>query len=338
MEDHQELALRLEEAARRLREMEAQPNPAFELSKALPAELGALWSRSPQSRNKAFRSVLIDHWVKGLQSVLDGLDWHGRVVVARDSVLAELDGVRMHADRDMRFFRKSGRAAGASLLGRLQLVTDKPERVIDIGANIGEISLFYSRSLPDARIVAVEASSENIVEFERNRTLQTFPTDNLQLIHAAVADREGTIDITVGAGDMNTVLVEDGLDRLRDRGTTGTEQVRAITLDTVIEAAGGGPVDLIKIDIEGAEPLLGEALARHAGKIKMIFVEFSVFNTLEAYIGLNDRLLAAGYRVFDAKMRPIAEMAGWLAAARANAPSVNIWYVRSDLVPDDLQP
>ncbi len=331
MEPHQKLALRLEEAARRLRQMDTEPNPAFEVSRQLAADLGDLWSRSPLSRNKAFRSLLIDHWVKSVQAVLTGLDWQGRIVVSRDGVIAELDGVRMHADRDLRFFRKSGRCAGTSLLTRLQTLVEKPARVIDIGANIGEISLFFSGALPDATVVAIEASSENVVEFERNRALQTYPTGNLRLIHAAVADREGTIDITVGAGDMNTVLVEDGLERLRDRGTTGVEQVRAITLDNVLEAAGGGPVDLLKIDIEGAEPLLADALVRNAGAIRTIYVEFSVFNTLEAYLDLNDRLLAAGYRVYDSKMRPIAGMTEWLSDARAAAPSVNLWYVRSDL-------
>lgn len=322
-----DLADRLEAAAHRLREADDRPGAAFEAVRSLPAELGAFWSASPQAQAKSFRADLVVNWARGVQAVLDGLGWQGQVILTRDGLTVELDGVRLHADRDHRFFRKSGHSAGRALLERLRQVIPEPRCVIDIGANIGEISLFFARHLPEAQIVAVEASSENVAELERNRRLQTFATDNLRVVQAAVSDREGSVDITVGAGDMNTILVAEGVGRLRSRGSTGVERVRAITLDTIMEAAGGGPVDFIKIDIEGAEPLLAEALARHAGAVRTLFIEFSVFNAIEAYVALNDRLLAAGYRVFDSKMRPIAEPADWLAAALAKVPSVNLWYL-----------
>ncbi|MEQ8813868.1 MAG: FkbM family methyltransferase [Thalassobaculum sp.] len=330
MTDLQKLVARLEKAARRLREMAADPQLAFDATRSLPTQLGVLWSSSPLARAKSFRATLIDQWTQALKAVLDTLGWEGQIIVSRKGVQVELDGVRLHADQEYRFFRKSGRSAGTALFERLRQIRPQPETVIDIGANIGEIALLFAHKLPEARIVAVEASSENVIEFERNRSLQPFATDHLQLIHAAVTDREGSIDITVGAGDMNTVLVEGGLGRLRDRGTTGVEQVRAITLDSVIEAAGGGPIDFLKIDIEGAEPLLADALVRHADAIMTIFVEFSVFNTLEAYVDLNDRLLDAGYSVFDSKMRPIAEPSAWLAESLAASPGINLWYVHRD--------
>lgn len=330
MDSHLKIAQHLEETARLLRRLDAQPGAAFEASQMVPAELGAFWSASPLTGSKPFRAVLINRWIQGLKAVLGGLGWQGQIIVSEAGVLVEIDGVRMHADHDFRFFRKFGRAAGASLLERLRRIRKHPGCIIDVGANIGEISLFFSRHLPEAKVLAVEASSENIAEFERNRALQTVTTGNLELIHAAVADRAGSIDITIGAGDMNTILVDEGVERLRDRGTTGVERVRAVTLDAVLEAAGGGPVDLMKIDIEGAEPLLGDALVRHAGTIRTIFVEFSVFNTLAAYLGLNEKLLDAGYSVFDSKMRPIAAPATWLAEARETSASVNLWYIHRD--------
>lgn len=332
MRDHLELAVLLEETARHLREKDANPDSAFKLSKTLPEDLGQYWSRSPLNRSKAFRALLVDHWVNGLRAVLEGLDWQGRVEVSSGQVIVDLDGVRMDVGEDLRFFRKSGRAAGTSLLTRLRDFSENPECIVDIGANIGEISLFFSRHLPSARVLAIEASSENLAKFELNRSLQTFPTENLQLIHAAVADREGMVDITVGAADMNTLLIDEGLERLRSRGSTGTEKVNAITVDTVVAATGGGPIDLMKIDIEGAEPFLAPALARNANVIKTIFMEFSVFNTLEAYLDLDNALATAGYRVFDAKMRRISEMEAWLSKERERAPSVNVWYIRSDLL------
>lgn len=330
MDSHLEIAQRLEDTARLLRDLDTQPGPAFEASQVLPADLGALWSASPLTRSKPFRAVLINQWIQGLKAVLGGLGWQGQIIVSEAGVLVEIDGVRMRADHDFRFFRKFGHSAGASLLERLRRIRQQPRCIVDIGANIGEISLFFSRHLPEAKVLAVEASSENVAEFGRNRALQTFATDNLELLHSAVADREGDIEITVGAGDMNTILVEEGMERLRDRGTTSVERVRAVTLDTVVEAAGGGPIDLMKIDIEGAEPLLGDALVRHAGLIRTIFVEFSVFNTLAAYVDLNDKLLDAGYSVFDSKMRSIAAPAAWLADARESSTSVNLWYIHRD--------
>ncbi|NQW10951.1 MAG: FkbM family methyltransferase [Alphaproteobacteria bacterium] len=330
MTEHHELAERMEEAARRIRELKVEPRLAFEASRLLPTDLGALWGGSPLAREKSYRSEMIEQWTQALRLVLDGLRWQGQIIVSREGVVVELDGIRLHADRGHRFFRKSGWPAGTPLFERLSRIRPRPKKVIDVGANIGDVALLFACKFPEAKIVAVEASSENVAEFERNRSLQTFATDHITLIHAAVTDRDGIVDITVGAGGMNTVLVEQGLERLHSHGVTGVEQVRAITLDTVIEAAGGGPIDFLKIDIEGAEPLLADALVRHAGEIMTIYIECSVFNTLEAYVDLNDRLQDAGYAVFDSKMRPISEPTTWLASALATVPSVDLWYVHRD--------
>jgi len=121
-------------------------------------------------------------------------------------------------------------------------------RIIDGGANIGTLSLYALWRRPKARIEAVEPSLENLHYFKEN--VARSGCHRIFIHHAALA-----------GGDGPTRLAGSTSDALRLVDTPGTE-VRSIKLCDLLKER----VDLLKLDIEGAEvdvlKSAGEALQK----------------------------------------------------------------------------
>jgi FkbM family methyltransferase len=112
-------------------------------------------------------------------------------------------------------------------------------RVFDVGAHQCVMALVLADAVgPTGSVVAVEAHPHNARVAGKNRELNR--ADNLTVVHAAVADRAGTIVI-------NEVLNA----KVDDRGSFGRIEVEAITIDDL--AARHGTPDVAMIDIEGYE-------------------------------------------------------------------------------------
>jgi FkbM family methyltransferase len=122
---------------------------------------------------------------------------------------------------------------------------------IDIGANEGLYTLFAARRVgPSGRVIAVEPSSRERailqVNLARNRA------DNVMVVPNALADRPGTAELKIAPtshGGHNTLgqfVYEGDL-------AVARENVDVETLDGLVERLGIERVDVVKVDIEGAE-------------------------------------------------------------------------------------
>jgi FkbM family methyltransferase len=113
--------------------------------------------------------------------------------------------------------------------------------VLDIGANIGIYTSFLADLVgPTGRVVAFEPESRNV---ERLRS-GVGSRAQVEVVHAAVTDRSGTIELFV-ADDLNVDHHTYASDGRR------SEKVAAVALDDFVRE--GERVDLIKMDIQGAE-------------------------------------------------------------------------------------
>ncbi|HUR23450.1 MAG TPA: FkbM family methyltransferase [Acidimicrobiales bacterium] len=127
--------------------------------------------------------------------------------------------------------------------------SDSPRHVLDIGAHIGSFALQVAEIDPAARVLCYEASS----------TTATFLRRNIE--ENGLADR-----ITVRQAAVSS---ESGWGVLADNGAAGCENGLVLRADDAVGARlgnrvathsfddvvcdSGGPVDLVKIDCEGAE-------------------------------------------------------------------------------------
>ena len=125
----------------------------------------------------------------------------------------------------------------------------------DVGANIGLFSLAAGAKLrgKEAQLFAFEPCSATFAILEKNLALNGLT--NVQTVHAAVSDAAGEAELFVNAA------FKDGLNSLHDPSHTdaevvGREAVRTVTLDDFVSAAGLARVDVMKVDVEGAERLV----------------------------------------------------------------------------------
>jgi FkbM family methyltransferase len=140
-----------------------------------------------------------------------------------------------------------------------------PESVVlDLGAYEGEFSREVSHRT-GARAVAVEA---NPIMFER-----AYRSDRVEKLQLAVGDREGRVSLYLGSNPLGTSLFS---------GHPGASEqavvVPATTLAKLISDHCGGRLDLLKVNIEGAEiPMLGCAEDRTLQSIGQITIQFHDF-------------------------------------------------------------
>lgn len=158
-------------------------------------------------------------------------------------------------------------------------VTICPKAIVDFGANIGAASIWLAKKYDGARIIAVEPSPDNARLLRVNADANGV---HLDVIEAAVSSWDG--DGFFDAGQ------EPNVGHLGNSGAT----VRVVTPETVLaKLPPGTPVDLVKMDIEGAEGDVLSADSDWLRRVNALIIEFHP--TLVDYPGLVDMLVARGF-------------------------------------------
>jgi len=149
--------------------------------------------------------------------------------------------------------------------------------VFDVGAHIGELTMLFSRLVGQGTVHAFEAAQSCFDRLLAN--CGNLNPRNLFLHHAAVAEREGEIELQVYDDAhlaWNTRAIRPLASYGIDVTPVGSERVQAITLDDYCERNAIAQIDLLKIDVEGAElqVLVGakELLAKH--RVQCVAFEF----------------------------------------------------------------
>ncbi|MEN9647303.1 MAG: hypothetical protein RLY57_107 [Candidatus Parcubacteria bacterium] len=116
-------------------------------------------------------------------------------------------------------------------------------KIIDIGANIGSASLYFSTLFPHAKIVAVEPDPQNIIKLEMNIAAY----QSITLIKGAVDSQSG---YTTFYSDKNVGMSSSFIKRSPQQEPY---TVTTYTINDICKQAGWDSYDLLKFDMEGAE-------------------------------------------------------------------------------------
>lgn len=123
------------------------------------------------------------------------------------------------------------------------------ETVLDLGANVGAFSVWALREWPGVSITAVEPVPENVAAYGKNLSSRRLgPNQSLHLIRAAVVPLAAVLPEESGLfypGDSNC---GEGSLYLREEQSDQPITVPWIGIDDL-----SLPVDVLKLDIEGAE-------------------------------------------------------------------------------------
>jgi len=124
----------------------------------------------------------------------------------------------------------------------LPLHSPDPKFIIDGGANVGCASVFFAQRYPEASIYAVEPESSNYEVL----TLNAKHYKNITPIEAAVWNEDTFVEIA-------NPLDEKWSFRVQNSSRKSSSRIRAVTVPSLMNEAGVDRVDLLKLDIEGAE-------------------------------------------------------------------------------------
>ena len=143
----------------------------------------------------------------------------------------------------------------------------EPATILDLGGYCGYSAIAFSARFPGARIAAVEPHPANFEALTEN-----VKRNNLQVtvFQAAAVVANGPVRLFLGGG------MTHGLTPTH-HSTGGAITVDGCSVQTILDRLGWDRIDLLKIDIEGAEELLFHAHQPWLGRVRTIIGEYHGF-------------------------------------------------------------
>lgn len=142
----------------------------------------------------------------------------------------------------------------------LRAILQPGDFVIDVGANIGTLSLAAASLVgAEGRVIALEPNRRIFQYLQKNITLNRF--DNILPINCAVGDKEGEGFLSDQKDDSQNKIVLEGKEKIKI--TTIDEQAKDIE----------GRVKLLKVDVEGYEKFVFLGATKTLSRIDYIYFE-----------------------------------------------------------------
>ncbi len=134
--------------------------------------------------------------------------------------------------------------------------------IVDAGANIGTFTLYALLKAPDCHLIAIEPAPDTCDRLRR--VIQEHGLSGRCTIHqAALGPHAGITTIDLGLESQ-----------FRSTGRGGTS-VPVLTLDSAVSTVPADPIDMFKIDVEGAEyALLTSDTANCLKRVQRMTMEF----------------------------------------------------------------
>jgi FkbM family methyltransferase len=148
--------------------------------------------------------------------------------------------------------------------------------ILDIGANLGWVALFYAKITQKGLVIAIEPNPYALSILKANCSLNH--VGNLKIIEVALSDNKGIINLYLHPKNKITRVAsfyEEHVKKFAYTKETHVIQVITITLDDLLKELKLKKVDLVKIDTEGAELqiLKGSINSLKSKKISKLIIE-----------------------------------------------------------------
>lgn len=164
---------------------------------------------------------------------------------------------------------------------------ESPRAVIDLGAHIGLATLFFRSRYPDAHILAVEPDPSSYAMLARN----VGGLSNVKILNVAAGAENGTATLFKQDSTWASSLH-------RAEGPRGAVEIETRSLDTMLGDLAEPRVDLLKIDIEGAEravltnsSLLGSRVGMVVGEFHKLLVPEDANTFLDRFPAFEGRVV-----------------------------------------------
>jgi FkbM family methyltransferase len=139
-----------------------------------------------------------------------------------------------------------------------------PKTIIDAGANIGLSSIYFANRFPEASVIAVEPGESNFELLKKN----CLPYPQIIPVQAALWDKDEELLLSdPGLGEWGLRVSKPEAKVTKSVPTPG------ITMNSIILMHGIEKVDILKIDIEGAEKEVFRDTESWLNKVDILIIE-----------------------------------------------------------------
>ena len=143
------------------------------------------------------------------------------------------------------------------------------DTIVDLGANVGLATVFFGLRYPQARILSVEPDQNNFNAMTANVAALG---DRVRKQHAAVWSKDGFVSLHT-RDPAGRVLGEWEV-RVSDKVDRADGASPCYRLTTLLDIADFASVDILKVDIEGAEfEIFGHEAADWLARTNLIIIE-----------------------------------------------------------------
>jgi FkbM family methyltransferase len=149
--------------------------------------------------------------------------------------------------------------------------------ILDLGANIGLASAWFLNRFPDATVFAVEADADNCAACRENLAAYGI---RARVVHGAAWSSRAALTL------LRKSCAADNFVESAGATAGGQIQVQGWDLASLIEMSGFAQVDLLKIDIEGAEEVIFRAkVSSWLPRVRNLCVELHGKACRDAFFG-----------------------------------------------------
>ena len=139
---------------------------------------------------------------------------------------------------------------------------------VDVGAYIGFYTVWACRRA--RRVISVEPNPAALAYLKVNIALNECP--NVTVVPKAIGDRRGYTKLKIPeAAEKGFISMHSSI--VRDFKEAFEVEVEMDTLDSVLEEVGVDSVDILKIDVEGAEGLVVRGAEKTLKEAKAVLIE-----------------------------------------------------------------
>ena len=143
-------------------------------------------------------------------------------------------------------------------------------QVVDIGAGVGDFSIFAAYGNPDSRVIAYEPYPESYRLMIKNLTVNAI--DNVLAFQEALWREDGELWLDVSNDEPLEIVSNASPPQTQDPGTF---KVQGISLENALRTQEIRKLDLLKLDCEGAEyEILLNTSLEVMSKIERIIMEY----------------------------------------------------------------
>lgn len=134
--------------------------------------------------------------------------------------------------------------------------------VVDLGANVGLSALYFLHQYPKAQVICVEPEASNFKMLTKNLRPE-IARGTVKALQVAAMAQDGFVSFAPAEAKYNSRVMQDGDEK----------NIPAVSMPSLMERNGINHIDILKVDVEGAEKYIFSGNIDWLQKVDNVLIE-----------------------------------------------------------------